>query len=280
LIFGGLIGKPMARSLVDTSPLRRLLQGLMRPDNIEAAIESGQLQSVAVTATEVYSGYAVTFVQSSKNRRWLRARKRSENTKITVDHIMASAAIPMLFPSVIIDKRRYVDGCIRSSQPLSPATRLGAEKIFSIGVRKYQTPDPSGGSTFEVAKREAPPTTATLAALILNSLFSESLDSDVEHLERLNTMIQAPQSGSFGMRQIDVLTIRPSEDLGRLATQFHSKLPLLVRYLLRGLGSEQGESSDILSYLLFVPEYANTLVDLGYKDAKAEDAKIRAFFKE
>lgn len=278
LVFGGVTGRPLAQSLVDTSPLRKLLGGLMRPDNIESAIESGELQSVAVTATEVYSGYAVTFVQSKRNRRWLRSRKRSEATKITVDHILASAAIPLLFPSVLVGDRRYVDGCIRSSQPLSPATRLGAERIFSIGVRKYQPSESGNNYQLEPAQKEEAPSPATLGALILNSLFSESLDSDVEHLERLNTMIPAHQEGSMGMRKIDVLTIRPSEDLGVIASKYHSRLPFLVRYLLRGLGSEQGESSDILSYLLFVPEYASALVDLGYKDAMAEDAKIRAFF--
>lgn len=279
LTFGGVTGGFNAEALVDTRPLRKLLAGLMRTDNIAEAIESGQLQSVAVTATEVYSGYSVTFVQSKAKRLWTRTRKRSESTQLTVDHIMASAAIPMLFPSILVGNRRYVDGCIRATQPLSPATRLGAEKIMSIGVRRTSS---IAGNNYglESAKKEAAPSPATLGALILNSLFSESLDADVEHLQRLNTMIPDHQTGSLGMRKIDVLTISPSEDLGVMAHQFHDRLPFLVRYLLRGLGSEQSESSDILSYLLFVPEYATALVELGYKDAMTADARIRDFFKD
>jgi len=280
LTIGGVRGKPMAQSLVDTSPLRKLLNSLLRPDNIREAIESGKLKNVAVSATEVYSGSLVTFVQSKTRKVWHRARKRSKNTQIGVEHIMASSAIPLLFPSAVVDNRRYVDGCIRSTAPLSPAARLGAEKIFAIGIRRYYTKEIGNNWDADPLEPEPKASVAQLGALVLNSLFSESLDADAEHLERLNTMIANQQEGSFTMRKIDVLVIRPSEDLGTLAQEFHKELPLLVRYLLRGLGSEAGDSSDILSYLLFAPSFTSRLVELGYQDAREEHARIKHFFAD
>lgn len=280
LTLGGLFGRPLAHSLVDTSPLRDLLESVFRPENIEKAIESGSLKHVAVSATEVNTGFLVTFVQGKNPRMWQRARRRSKPTKLSVDHIMASSAIPLVFPSALVENRRYVDGCIRSTSPLSPASRLGAEKVFAVGVRRYYMREI--GNHFEQVpeKPEGKPNPAQLGALILNSLFSESLDSDAEHLERLNAMIPARQEGSFGMKRIDLFVLRPSEDLGELAQKFHSRLPFVIRFLLRGLGSERGESADILSYLLFVPEYTTALIELGYKDAQEEAQRIKAFFRD
>lgn len=278
LLLGGFVGKPMAHSLVDTAPLRKLLENLYRPDLVKEAIDSGQLKNVAVSATEVYSGSLVTFVQSLNTKVWHRARRRAENTILNVDHVMASSAIPLLFPSILLNQRRYVDGCIRSTSPLSPATRLGAERILAIGVRRYYMQEIGNHFDDKLLKEEPRPSPAQLGALVLNSLFSESLDSDVEHLERLNSLVPDVREGSFGMRKLEVMVVRPSEDLGKLATQYQNKVPSMVRFLLRGLGSERGDSSDILSYLLFVPEYTSALIELGYNDARQEDRKLREFF--
>lgn len=278
LMLGGVFGKPGAHSLVDTAPLRSMLDTLYRPAAVREALANGQLKNIAISATEVHSGSLVTFIQSMNNRSWHRARRRTVQTEINVDHVMASAAIPLLFPSVLVNNRRYVDGCIRSSSPLGPATRLGADKILAVGVRRYYMREV--GNLFESTplQPEKKPTPAQLGALVLNSLFAEALDSDVEHLERLNSVLPASHDSSFGMRQVESLVIRPSEDLGEIATHYQSKAPLLVRFLLRGLGSETSRSSDILSYLLFVPAYLKALVDLGYQDARAEDGRLRQFF--
>jgi NTE family protein len=278
LAFGGFLGRSAAEALVDTEPLRRLLERIYDPARVAEALETGLLRHVAVSATEVYTGSLVTFIQSQQARLWHRARRRAESAVLNVDHIMASAAIPLLFPSVLVNNRQYVDGCIRSTSPLGPATRLGAEKILAVGVRRYYMRET--GNLFEAGptRPEAHPSPAELGALVLNSLFAESLDSDVEHLERLNAVLPEQRESSFGMRQVDILVIRPSEDLGELATRFRQRVPSLVRFLLRGLGSESGRSSDILSYLLFVPEYLQALVELGYRDAQQEDARLRRFF--
>lgn len=279
LFLGGFVGKPRAHSLVDTAPLRKLLDSIYQPDHVREAIESGAIKSLAVSATEVYSGSLVTFVQSKNKRMWHRARRRSVPSEISVDHIMASSAIPLVFPTVLLNNRRYVDGCIRSTSPLGPATRLGAEKILAIGVRRYYMQEM--GNLFEAMPPvpEARPSVAQVGALVLNSLFSESLDADVEHLDRLNTMVPDQREGSFGMRKIESLVIRPSEDLGQMATFYQNKVPPLVRFLLRGIGSERGDSNDILSYLLFVPEFLQALIELGYNDARAEHTRLVQFFK-
>ena len=279
LVLGGVFGRVGANYLVDTSPLRKLMEDIYQPEAVARAIQEGVLRNVAVSATEVNTGNLVTFIQTLNGKPWQRARRRAVNTEINVSHIMASSAIPLLFPSTIINNRQYVDGCIRSVNPLSPATRLGAEKVFAIGVRRYYLRE-QGNFDLAPLQPEAPPSPAKLAALILNSLFAEALDADVEHLERLNAIIPAKQEGSFGMRKLDIMVIRPSEDLGEMATYYRKKIPVTVRTLLKGLGSEGGKSSDILSYLLFVPEYLQALVDLGYQDARAEESRIQHFLEK
>lgn len=277
LLLGGILGRPLAHNLVDTKPLRDLMEGIYRPEVVKEALASGLLRNVAVSATEVYTGSLVTFIQSQEKKLWQRARRRSESTVLGVDHIMASAAIPLLFPSVLVNNRRYVDGCIRSTSPLGPATRLGAEKILAIGVRRYYMRETGNLHEFGTPTPEPKPSMAQLGALVLNSLFAESLDADVEHLERLNAILPQQREGSFGMRQVNSLVIRPSEDLGEMAKHFTKQIPPLVRFLLRGLGAERGKSSDMLSYLLFVPGYLSTLVELGYADARAEHDRLAHF---
>ena len=279
LIFGGFFGRPLAHSLVDTQPLHDLLKELMVGENIDSAIESGALKNIAISATEVKNGCLVTFVQSRSFKNWFRARKRSRPAKIRAEHIMASAAIPLLFPGVTIENRRYVDGSIRSTAPLSPAARLGADKILAVGVRQHYISELPENWLKTPEEPEGRASVAQLSSLVLNSFFSESLDADVDHLERLNSVIESAGENST-LKKIDILVIRPSLDLGLMASQFHAKLPPLVRYLLRGLGSEQGDTSDILSYLMFVPEYTSSLVALGYRDAKAVHHDLEKFFLE
>jgi NTE family protein len=279
LTIGGLFGRPKAHHLVDTQPLRNLLERIYQPNAVRDAIQAGRLRTVAVSATEVYTGNLVTFMQTGNQKGWHRARRHAQLTEISVEHVMASAAIPILFPSVLVGNRQYVDGCIRSTSPLGPATRLGAEKILAVGVRRYYMRE-TGNFDTPAEKKEPRPSAAQVGALVLNSLFAESLDADVEHLERLNSIVPDQREGSFGMRKIEVMVIRPSEDLGELAVQYQKLVPPFVRFLLRGLGSEAGESSDILSYLLFVPEFLQKLVDLGYKDAQAEHNRLEQFIRD
>jgi NTE family protein len=172
LTIGGILGHPKAHFLMDTTPLRRLLSRLYVPEAVKAALGDGSLRTVAVSATEVYSGNLVTFMQSNLHKPWHRARRHAVSTELGVDHIMASAAIPLLFPSVVVGGRQYVDGCIRSTSPLGPATRLGAEKILAVGVRRYTLKKAADSPEPQPALQERKPSAAQLSALVLNSLFA------------------------------------------------------------------------------------------------------------
>ncbi len=279
LIFGGITGKPMVSSLIDSSPLRQLIFDVYNPDIVKDAIDSGKLDTLAIQATEIATASSVTFVQSLNHKPWRRAKRRSELTSITHKHILASSAIPFLFKNVRIGKRYYLDGSVKSHTPLSPAARLGATKIFSIGVRKLA--DPNQFLSHDMQEEDPKPNFGQIAGLVLNSMFSDALDSDADHLERMNDLINVnPQAAlnTVNMRPIDVCVIRPSEDIGQIASQYVSRLPIVLRYLLRGIGSEQKKSSDVVSYLLFDGLYAKHLMKMGYEDAKKQHDQLAKFF--
>jgi NTE family protein len=247
---------------------------------VSRAIESGKLEVLAITATEIRTASSVTFVQAKAHKPWLRSKRRSEVAVITAQHILASSAIPFLFKAIPIGTLQYIDGSVRSSTPLSPAARLGATKIFSIGVRRFT--EPVVLKIHKSLEVDPEPTASDIAGLILNSLFSDSLDSDAEHLIRINQLVKesgaALAANAVAMRPIEVFLARPSEDIGEVAKKFRHKLPFFLRYLLRGLGGEKARSNDVLSYLLFDGEYAKYLIDMGYRDAKAREDELAEFF--
>jgi len=285
LILGGFFGRTHARSLIDTTPLRKLLVELYQPATVEKALSSGEIRSLAITATEVSTGSAVTFVQGELNNPWKRSRRRSVLCKIGPEHLYASSAIPFLFSPTLVNKRQYVDGSVRATAPFGPAARLGADRILAIGVRKMETKQvPAESGPAETAEKA--PSPSAIGGLVLNSLFFDNLDSDAEHLERINKLLEDfrrvdPEAGAqSAMRPIRVTVVRPSEDLGVVAGKYHSRLPLFLRYLLRGLGSEESRSSDVMSYLLFDKGYTQHLMVTGYRDAAAAEAELRAFFKD
>ncbi len=280
LTFGGIWGRPLTNSLIDTTPLKQLIHDIYRPDIVAEKIERGDIEAIAVTATEIATASSVTFVQAKEHKQWMRAKRRSEPAKITAEHVLASAAIPFFFKAVRIGLRQYVDGSVRSSTPLSPAARLGATKIFSIGVRKSTSASDIFREQGDVVEDE--PSASDIAGLVLNSLFSDAVDADAEHLQRINQLVK--DSGedlaakSVAMRPIEVFLARPSEDIGKVAKEFLSSVPWVLRYLLRGLGGEKSKSSDVVSYMMFDGKYAARLIDMGYKDALNQSAQIKAFF--
>jgi NTE family protein len=285
ILQSGVSGRPLISSLIDTTPLRALIFKFFSPTNIKSSLESGRFETLAIIATEVSSASSVTFVQSKLPfKAWTRSKRRSESTRITHKHILASSAIPLLFKSIRINRRQYLDGSIRSTTPLSPAARLGATEIFSIGVRKNLS---SVEQNLELATRsrqpENEPTVSQIGGLILNSIFSDSLDSDAEHLKRINRLLEhvdkKAANDAVGMKQIEVCLVRPSEDLGSVAKNFTYRLPPFLRFMMRSLGSEQSKSNDIASYLLFDAEYAKYLINLGYKDASEQRENVLAFFR-
>jgi NTE family protein len=282
LLSGGAPGAPTARSLVDTSPLRAMLRRTLdaQPDGtlggITRSIEDGRLRAIALTASSYTTGQSVTWVQAQGSSRvltWEGSQRESVGGPICVDHVMASAALPFFFPAVDIGGAWYGDGGIRLTAPLSPAIHLGATKIVAVSTRyprsRHEARDP--------AVTGYPPP-AQVAGVLLNAVFLDLLDSDAMRLEQLNALIERlPPEARDTLRHIDLLVLRPSRDLGRLANEFEAALPNPFRFLIRGLGSRETRSNDLLSLVMFQSDYIARLIDLGEADAQARAEEIERF---
>lgn len=271
--FGSLKKRKQAKSLLDTSPLCELLEKHIRFERIPEHIAAGRLGGFAVTALNYSTSHSISFVDArSEYQTWDRTRRRSEATTIGVNHVMASAALPLFFPPVAVDDGFFGDGSLRNTAPLSPAIHLGAGKVIVISVRR-----PEEKAKFVSTGGE--PSIARVLGVMLNALMMDATEFDMERLQRINsTLTHVPSSirNDLHLRRIDSLWLRPSEDIGFLASGQFDKLPPVVRYLMAGIGNSK-ESSELTSYLLFDPEYCGKLVELGYKDGWAQVDEIRAF---
>ncbi|MFQ5890141.1 MAG: patatin-like phospholipase family protein [Gemmatimonadota bacterium] len=276
LASGGARLAPSVRGLVDTEPLRRFLNNVVDPSCIEENLRNGRLRAVGISATSYHTGQTVTWVQAEDTvEMWERTRRRSLRAKITVDHVMASSAIPLLFPAVQIGDDYFGDGSIRQSNPLAPAVHLGAEKILAISSRYGRT----GVEARDPVMHGYPPP-AHIIGLLLNSIFLDSLDADSARLTRINHLIsRIPEATreKLALRQVGLLVIRPSRDLGMLASGHEARLPRALRFLVRGLGTRGSRSSDFLSYLLFERSYIGELLRLGERDAERQWPRIAEF---
>jgi len=273
---GGSRLAPGVRGLVETAPLRAFLDGLIDPDAIAANVDAGRLRALAISATAYDTGRTVTYVQGEPwLDNWERVRRRSVHDRITLDHVMASAAIPLFFPAVRVNGRFYGDGSLRQSHPLSPAIHLGADRILAISSRwRAPVTEPA---TEEVATY---PPAAQVLGLLFNSIFLDNLDVDAERLRRVNDLLRrVPDSRRWLLseRPVRLLVLRPSSDIGRVARQYECSIPRSLRYLLRGLGTRKVSSSDLVSYLMFESEYLEHLIRLGKRDAERGWHKIRRF---
>lgn len=273
---GGSALAPAVKGLVETAPLRRFLDGLIDPDAIDANVEAGRLRALAISATAYDTGRTVTYVQGEPwLETWERIRRRAVHDRITLDHVMASAAIPLFFPAVRVNGQYYGDGSLRQSHPLSPAIHLGADRILAISSRwrpPVAEPLTAGEATY--------PPTAQVLGLLLNSIFLDNLDVDAERLRRFNNLLRrVPDSRRWLLseRPVRLLVLRPSTDIGRVARQYESSIPRSLRYMLRGLGTRKVSSSDLVSYLMFEAEYLEHLIRLGERDAERSWFKIRRF---
>ncbi len=274
LPFGGLTGSSAGPSLLNTDPLRKLLLEQINFNKIQTHIDQKYLHALAITAVDYYSSMAQTFVQSSNDQEmWVRSRRFSEKVNIHAEHIMASSAIPLLFPPIEIAKRFYGDGCVRNNAPMSPALHLGANKLIVIGVRR-QT------NIMEPFKKESPlaPTIARVFNMLLNAVLLDGIELDVDRLKRINEfMDKLPtelQKGKVNFKKVDYVWIHPSVDIGQMAFELSDKLPRLIRYLLRGLGPNE-DAKEIISYLLFEPEFTQKLVQSGYEDGMKQKENIK-----
>ncbi len=279
LSLGGWIGGGRAKSLLVSDPLRALLTKRLDVAAIRENIERGLVRGIALTTTAYRSNLAVTFFDGAEHiAPWGRSTRIGVRQRLTIDHIMASSAIPVFFPAIQIGGKFYADGCVRLTTPLSPAVHLGADRILAVGVRYGATPGVQDASS----SPEPYPTVAETAGMLLNSLFLESLESDVERLERVDhTLSLMPaatlKTDALTLRPIPLLVLRPSRDLGELAADAIERLPYVVRYLFRGLGVTDRTGADLLSYLAFDAEYTSKLLALGYSDAMARKDELVAF---
>jgi NTE family protein len=281
LISGGRTILPPSRSLVDTEPLRRLLGHMLQADGgpiegIERSLKDGWLRAMALTASSYTTGQSMTWVHTRRDcgiQTWERPYRKSVTCEFRVDHVMASAALPFFFPAVEVDGAWYGDGGIRLTAPLSPSVHLGARRIIAISTRYARSR--------EEADRPAVsgyPPPAQVAGVLYNAIFLDQLDGDALQLQQVNAMIaRLPEHQRDGLRQIDLLMLRPSVDLGRLANDYEPELPRAFRFLTRGLGTRETRSNDMLSLVMFQKDYVRRLIALGEEDAMRRLDDIRVF---
>ncbi len=276
LSLGGLSGSTPGRALLDTTPLKSLLNKNIPYEQIQTHLEDGSLAALAITAIDYKDSTAVTFIQSKLNKAWKKARRHSESARISTDHIMASSAIPLLFPPGNVDTRYFGDGCVRNTHPCGPSIYLGAEKLIVIGVRTATSTATERGHDLTKA-----PSVARVLNILLNAVLLDGVELDIERLERVNDFIRmVPQQnqGAINYKAIDYAWISPSIDIGELAAAKAHRLPRMIRYLIKGLGTLE-EAHEIISYLLFDPDFCSQLIDLGFQDGMKQKDDILAIFK-
>jgi NTE family protein len=264
------------RGLVDTEPLRDTLRRAWATVDGEIVgigrnLERGTLKAAALITLNYTTGQTVTWIQGKDFPAWNQPQRRTLHTRLTVEHVMASASLPLVFPAVRLGHSYHGDGGVRLSAPISPAIRLGASRILAISARY----EPS----FEEADRPQitgyPPPAQVLNHL-LNAVFLDVLDEDVRRLKALNPLIEklAPEDRN-GLRPVAIKVLRPSEDLGKLAAAYEPQLPEAFRLLTRSLGTKETTTPDFLSYLMFQPDYLERLILLGEADAEARLPELR-----
>jgi NTE family protein len=276
ILSGGALGANNV-SLLDSSPLEALLKRYLDLSSIQRNIDDGFLTAFGVTCSGYTSGHSVTFYQGRPGlENWRRARRIGVAMPITYDHLLASSALPLIFPPVRINREYFGDGSMRQIAPVSPALHLGADRLLIIGVGRQLTPES------ERVKTTDEPSIAQIAGHALNSIFLDSLEVDLERLQRINrTLDIIPQevldSTRYPLRRVAFRVIRPTVDLERVANAHARELPRTIRMLLRAVGGMNRNASTLLSYLLFEKGYCRDLIRLGYDDTISRKDDLAAF---
>lgn len=280
LVGGGIRPGGEVRGMLDTRPLERLLREELSTRNGEILgigdnLDRGRLQAFALTTLDYGTGQTVTWVQGCDIRGWERPNRRSVKTRMKVSHVMASAALPLFFPAIEVGDSWHGDGGVRLAAPLSPALHLGARRVLVISTRYRRSKEEAAEPLID-----GYPPPAQILGHLLNAIFLDVIDEDVLRLERLNRLIhKLPPEQRDGLAPIDMLTLRPSQDLGKLASEYEPRLPGAFRFLTRGLGTRETRSPDFLSLLMFQPEYLERLMEIGEADAEARRDEIVALLE-
>jgi len=266
------------RSLLDTAPLRRMLAENIDLSRLDAVINEHCLHSVSITCSGYASGESVSFFQGRQDiEPWRRSQRIGAHVKLGIEHLMASSALPFIFPAVKLNREYFGDGSMRQLSPISPAIHMGADRVLVIGAGRMADENP---------RRHADryPSLAQIAGHALSSIFLDSLAVDLERIQRINrTLALVPEAtrrnGALRLRHIDILVISPSQRLDYMAARHAGSLPRSVRALLRGLGAMNRYGGALTSYLLFEPSYTRALIDLGYRDTMAREDEMRRFLE-
>ena len=276
MLLGGL-GKNNPSSLLDNSPLSQLLRERLDLSGIRRSIDAGTLYALSITVSGYSSGQSVSFFQGVRGLSgWQRARRIGIPEIIDFEHLLASSALPFIFPAVPLRREFFGDGSMRQIAPISPALHLGADRVVVIGVGRQIQNKP------QRTMMAGYPSLAQIAGHALNSIFLDSLEVDIERLQRINNTIRLiPQEvrdqHNMQLREVDVLVISPSEEIDRIAANYAHELPRSIRFLLQGLGAKRTGGATLTSYLLFEPAYCRALIALGYKDTMARREEILQF---
>jgi len=282
LILGGM-GRDNPTSLLDRAPLEKLLTRYLPFTRIQQAIDAGWLHALSISVSGYSSGQSVSFYQGVPGiPPWKRTTRVGCQANITLEHLMASSAIPFVFDAVKIHREYFGDGSMRQIAPISPALHLGADKVLVIGVRQ------ESGQPVRSTEDAGYPSLAQISGHVLSSIFLDTLEGDLDRLRRINETVRLiplterdkGNGRTVHLRPVETLLIAPSQDIGEIATRHKQDFPRSVRYLLRSLGAWRRGGGDMLSYLLFEKPFCRELIELGYHDATRRRAEIETFFQE
>ncbi|BBM02875.1 patatin-like phospholipase family protein [Microbulbifer sp. GL-2] len=277
------VGRQKPLALLDNTPLRKLLNEVIEFENIQKNIDAGHLHATCINALSFSEGESVSFFQAAEGvDSWQRFRRFGVPTELTVDHLLASAAIPAIFPAVKIEDSYFCDGAIRQMAPISPALHLGAKRVFIVGVSDNRSPVHWGSRRTD--RQMHSPSMAQIAAQWFNAAFIDSLEGDLEHMDRVNNLLDSVEKEKYSdlapLRPVESVVIEPSQSLARLGGQKLQFLPPALRWLFRSTGAtSSGGGVSAASYLLFERPYIEELIELGYQDAMWEKDKLKHFLR-
>ncbi len=264
-------------SLLDNTPLAQLLERHVDFPQIERCVDAGHLKAFAITCSGYTTGQSVTFYQGSASLAgWERARRVGVAMPIALPHLLASSALPFIFPPVKINREYFGDGSMRQIAPVSPALHLGADRLLVIGVGRQLQKNP------ERVKINGYPSLAQIAGHALDSIFLDGLEVDLERLQRINRTLgmippEVRHAQGYPLHTVDFRVLAPSKPLEQIAAQHAHELPRVIRSLLYTVGAMKRTGSNLLSYLLFEKAYCRALIRLGYADTMAQKDDLLAF---